>query len=245
MQKIEKDLEAGRKIQVKFLPTNDSIINGYKFEHALFPSLILSGDFLDHFRISEKFIGFYFADVSGHGASSAFVTVLIKRFIDKFCDNYHSDNDKTILNPSEVLTQLNRELLEIDLDKYCTIIFGIIDIETDKLTYSNGAQFPFPMITCGQKCQMLDKSATPVGLFKFSKYDNYELELCGSDSLYFFSDGVLEILPQEDLKERQAYIKDLLTSGTVEMGEIISKLELKQNAEFPDDITIMRICKVD
>ena len=31
-------------------------------------------EFVDYFRVDERRIGFYLADVSGHGASSAFVT---------------------------------------------------------------------------------------------------------------------------------------------------------------------------
>ncbi|MBI9070718.1 MAG: response regulator [Melioribacteraceae bacterium] len=244
MDKIEKDLEAGRKIQTKFLPKNNIVINGYNFEHALYPSLILSGDFVDYFRIDNRYTGFYFADVSGHGASSAFVTVLIKRFIDDFCEKFHLENDRTVLSPASVLISLNKELLEINLEKYTTMFFGVIDSKEDKLIYSNGGQFPYPYCSCGKECRVLEKSSTPVGLFKFSKYEDSELDLCGDLSIYFFSDGVLEILPQEDLRDKQKFLKELLISGKSDINSLISELELKENADFPDDITIMKIYKV-
>ena len=66
------------KVQMKMLPENDQVIEGIYFEHLIKPSLYLSGDFLDYFKLDNDRVLFYFADVSGHGASSAFVTVLLK-----------------------------------------------------------------------------------------------------------------------------------------------------------------------
>ena len=42
---------------------------------------MLSGDFVDYFRITDRHFAFYMADVSGHGASSAFVTVLSEELL--------------------------------------------------------------------------------------------------------------------------------------------------------------------
>ncbi|MCP6134720.1 SpoIIE family protein phosphatase, partial [Klebsiella pneumoniae] len=65
-------------VQMNMLPESPWTVGGFAFEHQIIPSLYLSGDFTDYFRVDERRIAFYLADVSGHGASSAFVTVLLK-----------------------------------------------------------------------------------------------------------------------------------------------------------------------
>ena len=53
---IKQDEEAGKKIQFKLLPENNIDIGSYHFSHKIIPSLYLSGDFLDYFRINSNFL---------------------------------------------------------------------------------------------------------------------------------------------------------------------------------------------
>lgn len=75
---LQEDQNAGRQVQMNMLPVTPWSIEGLEFSHRIIPSLYLSGDFVDYFRVDERRVAFYLADVSGHGASSAFVTVLLK-----------------------------------------------------------------------------------------------------------------------------------------------------------------------
>ena len=75
---LQEDQNAGRQVQMNMLPVSPWSIDEFKFAHQIIPSLYLSGDFVDYFRVDERRVAFYLADVSGHGASSAFVTVLLK-----------------------------------------------------------------------------------------------------------------------------------------------------------------------
>src|SRR5690606_20716487 len=71
---LQEDQNAGRQVQMNMLPTTPWQADGLQFAHQIIPSLYLSGDFVDYFRVDERRVAFYLADVSGHGASSAFVT---------------------------------------------------------------------------------------------------------------------------------------------------------------------------
>ena len=74
---LRMDQQSGGHIQRRLLPAHPKVINGVYYDYWFAPSLYLSGDFLDYQRYNDRFSAFYFADVSGHGASSAFVTVLL------------------------------------------------------------------------------------------------------------------------------------------------------------------------
>ncbi|MGV8664243.1 SpoIIE family protein phosphatase, partial [Pseudomonas aeruginosa] len=81
----------------------------------IIPSLYRSGDFVDYFRVDERRVAFYLADVSGHGASSAFVTVLLRFMTTRML--YESRRNCTLpeFKPSEVLEHINRGLINTKL----------------------------------------------------------------------------------------------------------------------------------
>ena len=75
---LQQDQQAGKHVQQLLLPDTPKDIENYRFCHFILPSLYLSGDFVDYFLVGEDHAAFFVADVSGHGASSAFVTVFLK-----------------------------------------------------------------------------------------------------------------------------------------------------------------------
>ena len=98
--------------------------------------MYLSGDCVDYFQINAQQFGFYLADVSGHGASSAFVTVLLKSAMTQLLDRYQAHQVDVILAPEKVLAQLGTEIHAANLGKYLTMIYGVIDITRNELRYS-------------------------------------------------------------------------------------------------------------
>lgn len=71
------DQLAGRQVQQDILPREPLNCRGYRVSHSIVPSLYLSGDFVGYNSAFDRYILFYFGDVSGHGASSAFITVML------------------------------------------------------------------------------------------------------------------------------------------------------------------------
>jgi serine phosphatase RsbU (regulator of sigma subunit) len=57
----------------------------------------LSGDFVDYFPIDDRHFAFYLADVSGHGAASAFLAVMLKTLMDQYRKALAQDGDQTDL----------------------------------------------------------------------------------------------------------------------------------------------------
>ena len=64
---LEQDQRAGYRVQQAMMPVEKAELRGYTFDYRLFPSLILSGDFIDYFEMSDGRTLFYIADVAGHG----------------------------------------------------------------------------------------------------------------------------------------------------------------------------------
>jgi sigma-B regulation protein RsbU (phosphoserine phosphatase) len=93
-----KDQQAGRQVQMRMLPNSPLVIGDYLCSHTIIPSLYLSGDFTDYFTVDDHYLVFFMADVSGHGSSSAFATVLLKNLFARKRSDYLRRNEDTILD---------------------------------------------------------------------------------------------------------------------------------------------------
>ena len=241
LRQLEDDESSGRLLQLKMLPTEPEFLAPYSFHRLLIPSLHLSGDFVDYFRIDSCFTAFYLADVSGHGVASAFVTVLLKSFIRHYLDLYLSHSNNTILNPELLLKELNTELLKEDLGKHLTIFYGVLNSESNELIYVNGGHFPVPTVRSNNKVEKLAGKSPAIGLFDFSEYKAEKVEFPQGSQFLVFSDGILEILPFEKLADKCAYLLNLQSKAEISLEEIAETLSLTSAANFPDDITALTI----
>ena len=133
---LEKDQQAGRQVQLRMLPTSPLVIGDYLFSHTVIPSLYLSGDFTDYFTVDDHYVVFFMADVSGHGSSSAFATVLLKNLFARKRSDYLRRNRHSILEPLDMLQLANRELLELGVGKFATMVVGVLDHAANTLRYA-------------------------------------------------------------------------------------------------------------
>ena len=240
LDELRKDQLAGRQIQMRMLP--DPLDAGeYHCEHRLFPSLLLSGDFLDFFELDDNQLIFYIADVSGHGASSAFVTVLLKNLTYRLRRNFHRGSSDDLLYPSRVLDRINSELLATGLDKHLTMFYGIIDRETGTLSYSTGGHLPMPVLLTPDGAQYIEGRGMAVGLFPEAEFKTRTMELPQEYRILMFSDGILEIMQQSALAEKEACLLELIESESGDLDGLTQKLNLDSDNEVPDDIAMVVI----
>jgi len=239
LRKIRHDEKAGQKIQMKLLPPATSVIGAYTFTRYVLPSMDLSGDFVDYFELDNDHIVFFTADVSGHGVSSALITVLLKCFMRKLIDGYQHEGNATIIQPDSVLSQLNAELIREDLDKHITMFYGVLNRSDHMLTFANGGQFPDPLLWNNASVETLHRPGMAVGLFPFAEYQSYQIPLPDDCFMALFSDGVLEVLPQKDPTQKLEFLQSLDTSQVV--TQFVSELESIKN--LPDDIMVLTLSK--
>ncbi|MEG7300690.1 two-component system response regulator RssB [Pseudomonas aeruginosa] len=236
---LQEDQNAGRQVQMSMLPVTPWSIEGLEFSHRIIPSLYLSGDFVDYFRVDERRVAFYLADVSGHGASSAFVTVLLKFMTTRLL--YESRRNGTLpeFKPSEVLAHINRGLINTKLGKHVTMLGGVIDLEKNSLTYSIGGHLPLPVLFVDGQASYLEGRGLPVGLFDDASYDDRVMELPPSFSLSLFSDGILDVLPGATLKEKEASLPEQVAAAGGTLDGLRQVFGLANLAEMPDDIALL------
>lgn len=241
---MKDDQEAGRLVQLKMFPANHREFGDIHAEFYLIPSLLLSGDFVDYFRISRGHVGFFLADVSGHGSSSAFVTILLKTMFNRMRRRHKLGEDPIMTTPVKVLSRVSAEIAAMGLGKHVAMFYGVIELATNKLLYSAGGHYPPPILVNGDEVvELKDVKGLPLGLFENAIYQGREIQLSNEFSLIVFSDGVLELLPQSSLAEKEQFLVELIKKGNHTIGAIINALSLDTHKDVPDDIAVMTISR--
>ena len=234
---VERDQEAGRQVQRSLLPKTPLDLNGYRFHHAMRPSLLLSGDFVDYFRITANILAFYIADVSGHGASSAFVTLMLRNLSRKVLREVPPRGVPE--DPSHMLARLNRELLDLEVGKHATYFLGLLDVRTNEVAYANAGHFPQPILVANGSGEYLTNKGKPLGLFPQVSYQTDHRAMQPDDVLVVQSDGVLEYLTPSSLKEKEQRLLDGVVEKAPDIDAIWQGLGVLGSEPGPDDSTCL------
>ncbi|MDX1451526.1 MAG: SpoIIE family protein phosphatase [Oleiphilaceae bacterium] len=243
IQELRSDQKAGLQVQMKMLPSPRKVIHGFRFDHLVKPSLYLSGDFLDYFNLDHERCLFYFADVSGHGASSAFITVLLKNLTMRLKRNLKRGSSDEVTCPARFLKRMNQELLASDLGKHVTVFAGILHQKTNELEYAIGGHLPLPVLTSKEGVEFLDGKGMAVGLFPDPQFEVYRRTLADDFKITVLSDGVLEILPGTTLKQKEKLLLDIVSREQRDIESLLSSLGLDDIDELPDDIAVLTVCR--
>lgn len=244
LRKLQEDETAGRNIQFRLLPDEHVVFggdDGYECSRHLQTSAILSGDFVDYFDIDDDHFGFYMADVSGHGVSSAFITVLLKSYMGRYVERKRQQGDRTILDPAAVLAGLNRDILDGGHGKYLTMFYGVLNPRQARLDFANGGQFPFPILYDGETTRAIGGKSPPVGMFEGAEYRTQSLDIPDVFGISMFSDGILETLPQPGLSAKQDYLHALACGTGHDASALARTLKLDQGMPPPDDISVLSL----
>lgn len=242
LEQLEVDQKAGKNVQQLMLPKEQAQFDGYSLHFKIIPSLYLSGDFIDYFKINDRYVGFYIADVSGHGASSAFVTVMLKGMIEKIQESFQRGNDDIILHPEKVLKKISDTLYTARLGKYLTMIYCVLDLNENTIIYSVGGHYPNPILFSGENTVFLEGQGFAVGIHQQARFESRRCNLPLQFTLTMFSDGVFEIMQGKDQTEKEQKLLNLVKSAR-SIDKILETLGLNQIDSCPDDVACLMINK--
>ena len=175
-----RDLPSAAELQKRLLP-NPIELQNYTVETFFQPSAYLSGDWFDYWKISDKEVMFYLADVSGHGVTSSLLTSWMAAF---------HGRAKT---PRELIKKLNGMLVQENIEKHITMIAGILNLETHQLRWSSAGHYPPAIIfEPNQVPKILHTSSFPLGLTEELEVEEHECVLNRHARFIICSDGALE-----------------------------------------------------
>lgn len=246
LRTLEHDHQAGRQMQKRLLPVSPVSFGPYTFRHRIYPSLYLSGDFVEYTLVGEDKVTFFIADIAGHGASSAFVTALLKNFTAHLRSDYRNHGRDNILRPRKFLEKMSHDMLRTGIGKHMTMFIGVLDMASNSLLYSVAGHLPLPvLVSPGQAPRFLEGRGMAAGMFEAPSFEEYEIDLPETFSLALFSDGMLELFPPGELAEKEKMLLDMMRGEPKTITDMVEQfgLSLDDETETPDDIAILLVTR--
>jgi phosphoserine phosphatase RsbU/P len=80
-------------------------------------------------------------------------------------------------------------------------------------------------------------------MFDFAEYDNTSLTLPDNFTFTLFSDGILEIMPEKNLKLQLEDLKKLVNDNHSDLNKAVDKLVTDSDVPILDDITLLSLKK--
>jgi serine phosphatase RsbU (regulator of sigma subunit) len=235
--KITKELATAKAIQDSLVPKEFPISDQLNFQSRYLPHDAVGGDAIAYSE-HANYIDFYFADVSGHGIASAFLSAMSSKVFDFV--------SKLQLTPADSLSEIEKQLSSIpDNLLFISCIYFRILPEQKLIEYSYGGHHSILLIREGEILALPGKgSLVLVSLFKFR--NNYSFELKHNDRLVFYSYGFIEvwnknneILEEEGLKRIIHKIKNLPIEEFC--SQLTDRVVAYSHLKPSDDMTLLAI----
>lgn len=252
-RRMKADLDAAAELQKSLLPSAAPDISGVSFAWVFRPCDELAGDILGAFKLDQENVGFYVADVSGHGVAASLLSVSISRMMDPTPSQssllarlVDGDNENRIVPPCEVLRELNRRFqIEESGGRFFSIAYGILNVQTRVLQLGSAGHPPVMRVSRDQVVEPLGAEGMLVGVADDYEYEHYELELNIGDRLVAYSDGVVEQANAADEEFGEQRLQaELSESRSSSLDDCVRSLEQEvvnwsKDGRLTDDLSIL------
>lgn len=232
---LRRDLERAEVIQRALLPRSPPPMEGYCIQALYRPGQHVGGDLYDVVRLGERHLAFYLADATGHGVTSAMLSVLFKQrlvLVDPATG--------LALPPADVLAAVNRSICEAHAAPglFLTAVFGLLDTSDASLTLASAGHPPVLHARDGQPTLLVRRTGPALGLAPDAHFQQERLQLLAGDRILLYTDGLLPSGSERDLD----LLQQVLASPVASAQEVITRLHAGAPAGAErDDVTILLI----
>ena len=240
---LAEQLRLAGLVQRDFLPTQLPDCPEVQWSKVFLPAEWVSGDIYDVVRIDENHIGFYIADVVGHGIPAALLTIFLKQ---SMAMRQTIDSSYHIFSPKEVMTNLNARMTSQKFSGYqfATCCYCLLSTDTLQLTYSR-AGHPYPvLLRSDSQPEQLELKGPLLGIFQQAEYAQETVQLQRGDKLLLYSDGAESIIGNFDDQAGFVFNEEFCEIKSLPIIEMVDRLKtLARNRRLDlyelDDVTIV------
>ena len=244
-ERLKRELEIARNVQLNFLPQENPKITGLDIASLCVPAREVGGDYFDFIQLGENKLGVVIGDVSGKGIPAAFYMTLTKGLFKSLATSHDS--------PREVLIRLNQLFFEnAKRGIFISMIYGVFDLEKQVLTFARAGHNP--MILHRSREDITEELCPPGIAIGFKSSDLFEktiqehtLPLRPNDIFLFYTDGLNEARNSEYQEFGDERIQQILSiraelSVHNRLKQIESAIQtFTGKAERHDDMTAVLI----
>jgi serine phosphatase RsbU (regulator of sigma subunit)/anti-anti-sigma regulatory factor len=232
---LRRDLERAEVIQRALLPRSPPPMEGYCIQAVYRPGQHVGGDLYDVVRLGERHLAFYLADATGHGVTSAMLSVLFKQrlvLVDPATG--------LALPPAEVLAAVNRSICEAHAAPglFLTAVLGLLDTSDASLTLASAGHPPVLHARDGRETRLIRRTGPALGLAPDAHFRQERLQLLAGDRILLYTDGLLPSGSERELELLQQVLAKPLSSAQEVMANLLGGAPAGADR---DDVTILLI----
>ena len=242
-ERISREFEIARELQEKILPRSFPKSDKYEFAGFYSSAKEVGGDYYDFIDISENFVGYVVADVSGKSLPGMLVMLLTRDIVKHLAPR--------ISDPAELLTEVNNELIgNIKRGMFVTMFYGVLNKETGIFAFASAGHNPLIHISArNNHAYLLKTHGFPLGMMPSDQFsgriETGEIRLGADDWLIQYTDGINEA--QSVDKEEygmERFVAEIQSLGDSEPEILVDEL-MKRHRQFVgeaeqyDDITLV------
>ncbi|HSV34009.1 MAG TPA: SpoIIE family protein phosphatase [Ramlibacter sp.] len=232
---LRRDLERAEVIQRALLPPSPPAMDGYCVQAVYRPGQHVGGDLYDVVRLGERHLAFYLADATGHGVTSAMLSVLFKQRLVLV-------DPKTglALAPAAVLGAVNRSLCQAHAAPglFLTAVLGLLDTMDSSITLASAGHPPVLHLRAGRETRLIRRTGPALGLAPDASFRQERLQLAAGDRILLYTDGLLPSGTERELQQLERLLSKPLTSVQEVMAQIHGAAPAGADR---DDVTILLI----
>jgi sigma-B regulation protein RsbU (phosphoserine phosphatase) len=238
-QQIDQELMLARRIQHSMLPQALPEMPPVKLAVHYQPRDRVGGDFYDAFRLDENHLGFYVADVMGHGVPASLLTIFVKKAVRA---KEIVGNQYRLLSPAEVLQQLNRDLIgqAVAENPFITMVYAVFDGRDQRLAFARaGHPYPLYLPRSGEP-ELWQVHGTLLGVFE-TQYQVQTRQLGPGDKVVFYTDGLDTNQEQGKHTGAERLLQGAVAHRNLPIQEFVDRLshDLFTQTALPDDFTLL------
>jgi serine phosphatase RsbU (regulator of sigma subunit)/anti-anti-sigma regulatory factor len=237
---IHRDLERAEVIQRALLPTHPPPLEGHNVTTLYRPGLHVGGDLYHVARIGERYLVVCVADATGHGVSSAMLSVLFHRRLAL------RDASGEPLAPAATLARVNRALCEdgIAPGLFLTAVYCLLDLQTAELVVASAGHPPAILRRASGEVRRITRTGPALGLTAGATYGEARERLAPGDRLLLFTDGLLQdSIEAEPWQAIEHSLSGPHADGQARLREMVARLsgsaDVHAGADERDDTTVL------
>jgi serine phosphatase RsbU (regulator of sigma subunit) len=210
-ERIKRELEIARQVQLSFLPRQLPTLSGVDIAAICIPANEVGGDYYDFVSFGNGRLGVVIGDVSGKGISAAFYMTLTKGIV--------KSSVQEGLAPAQVLIRANRIFYDnVERGIFVSLIYGVLDLPNRVFTFARAGHNPVLLLRRHeQNATLVSPKGLALGLERGEIFaqniQEQTLAINSGDVLVFYTDGFTEAMNRQNDEFGESRMMEILSNG--------------------------------
>jgi len=166
------------------LPSVPGVEVSARYVPAAAAGVEVGGDWYDVIPLPGGQLGLVIGDVAGHGLPAATSMGQLRMALRAYAVQDPS--------PAAVLTGLDRLMTDLPMPEMVTVLYLLLDLDTNSLRYANAGHLPALVVADGQSTFLTDALAPPLGVTRDAAFLEATHPLPPDATLLLYTDGLIE-----------------------------------------------------